>query len=86
MQQQARSDPAALATMVDVNLTSAAQVLEPLAGALDREGSGFVCVVTSVAGDRGRASNYLYGATKAGLQALASGLRARLASSGVDCS
>ena len=42
-----------------------------------------VIIVASVAGDRGRASNFVYGAAKAGLIAFASGYRARLAASGV---
>jgi NAD(P)-dependent dehydrogenase (short-subunit alcohol dehydrogenase family) len=39
-------------------------------------------VIGSVAGDRGRASNYVYGATKAGLGALVEGIAHRLARSG----
>lgn len=79
----ARRDSTLTARMIDTNLTSVAQVLERFAPELEAAGQGFVCVVSSVAGDRGRASNYLYGASKAGLQALASGLRARLARAGV---
>ncbi len=40
-------------------------------------------VITSVAGDRGRASNFIYGSAKAGLQAYLSGLRAKLFSQGI---
>lgn len=79
----ARSDPQAAAVMIDTNFTSALQILERFAGVLERERRGFICAVSSVAGDRGRASNYVYGATKAGLQTLLSGMRARLSSSGV---
>jgi decaprenylphospho-beta-D-erythro-pentofuranosid-2-ulose 2-reductase len=46
-------------------------------------GSGTLVGVSSVAGDRGRASNYLYGAAKAGFTAFLSGLRNRLAPAGI---
>jgi len=78
-----RSDPRAAAALVATNFTSALQLLERFAAVLERQGHGFVCAVTSVAGDRGRPGNYVYGATKAGLQTLLSGLRARLARAGV---
>ena len=45
--------------------------------------SGTLVVVSSVAGDRGRASNYVYGAAKAGFTAFLSGLRNRLAPAGI---
>ncbi|MFK7924061.1 MAG: SDR family NAD(P)-dependent oxidoreductase, partial [Bacteroidia bacterium] len=48
-----------------------------------QRGSGKIIGISSVAGDRGRASNYLYGSAKAGLTAYLSGLRNRLASKGV---
>jgi short-subunit dehydrogenase len=46
-------------------------------------GSGTLVGVSSVAGDRGRASNYVYGSAKAGFSAFLSGLRARASRSGV---
>ena len=79
----ARADAELAARMIATNFTSAAQVLERVATSLEGAGRGWICAVSSVAGDRGRPSNYLYGASKAGLQALLSGLRARLAKSGV---
>ncbi len=79
----ARSDPAATARMIETNVTSTAQILERVASALEQEQQGWICAVSSVAGDRGRASNYVYGASKAALQTLLSGLRVRLASVGV---
>jgi len=69
--------------MIDVNYTAAVSILERAAPRLEQRGSGFVGIVSSVAGDRGRASNYLYGATKAALSAYAQGLRNRLFRSGV---
>jgi decaprenylphospho-beta-D-erythro-pentofuranosid-2-ulose 2-reductase len=48
----------------------------------DAQGSGVLAVIGSVAGDRGRPSNFVYGAAKAAVEACASGLRARLAKRG----
>jgi short-subunit dehydrogenase len=45
---------------------------------------GAIAVLSSVAGDRGRGSNYCYGATKAALTAYADGLRGRLNDTGVN--
>ena len=48
-----------------------------------RQGHGHIVVLSSVAGERGRASNYVYGSSKAGLDAFAQGLNDALAGSGV---
>lgn len=64
------------AESVIVCLTALAQCFVP-------QGKGVIAVIGSVAGDRGRASNYLYGAAKAAIDTYASGLRARLFKSGV---
>ena len=69
--------------MIDVNYASAVSVLNPLADHFAARGRGFVCAVSSVAGDRGRQSNYLYGSTKAALGTYLQGLRNRLSRSGV---
>lgn len=68
---------------IDVNFTSAVSVLEPIAAAFETRGSGWIAVISSVAGDRGRQSNYTYGASKAGLTAYVAGLRNRLCKAGV---
>ncbi|MBC7908584.1 MAG: SDR family oxidoreductase [Rhodospirillaceae bacterium] len=60
------------------NYTGPAMVLEAAADFLQRQGGGVLVGVSSVAGDRGRAGNYVYGSAKAGLTAYLSGLRARL--------
>lgn len=67
-----------------VNLAAAVSSLSLLATTLEGRGEGFLCAVSSVAGDRGRSSNHLYGASKAGLDAYLEGLRQRLASDGVQ--
>lgn len=68
---------------IDVNFTSAVSVLNLAANELERRRAGYVCVITSVAGDRGKRSNYLYGAAKAGLSCFLEGLRNRLHPVGV---
>jgi decaprenylphospho-beta-D-erythro-pentofuranosid-2-ulose 2-reductase len=66
-----------------VNFVSAVSWLTLLAGRLEREGRGTIAAISSVAGDRGRGSNYVYGAAKGGLTVFLQGLRNRLARSGV---
>lgn len=78
----ARQDPDAHRRMIEVNYTSYALLLEKLADTMQGRG-GVIAVLSSVAGDRGRGSNYCYGATKAALTAYADGLRGRLHGSGV---
>jgi decaprenylphospho-beta-D-erythro-pentofuranosid-2-ulose 2-reductase len=70
--------------VIDVNFKNIAIVLGSLASHLKKKKKGSIIVISSVAGDRGRQSNYVYGAAKAGLTAFASGLRNRLYSSGVN--
>ncbi len=66
------------------NGTSAIALLTALANEFERQRSGAIGVITSVAGDRGRPSNYLYGSAKAAVSVFCEGLRARLHSSGVS--
>lgn len=66
-----------------VNLVSAAIILERSADYFEQQGAGVIVAISSVAGDRGRQSNYLYGSAKAGLTAFMSGLRNRLHRRGV---
>lgn len=73
---------------VHLNYSSLVYLLEVVAGWLEseappREAKRWITVLTSVAGDRGRFSNYPYGAAKAGVNAFLSGLRARLYRCGV---
>lgn len=55
-----------------------------LAERFEGRGSGTIVGISSVAGDRGRASNYIYGSAKAGYTAFLSGLRNRLAKKNVQ--
>jgi short-subunit dehydrogenase len=68
---------------IDVNFVSVVSLLTPLANSFEKQGSGTIAVISSVAGDRGRQSNYVYGAAKSGLDAFLQGLRNRLCKSGV---
>lgn len=68
---------------LDVNFTSVVALLTGLANRFEAQQSGTIAVVTSVAGDRGRQSNYVYGAAKGGLAIFLEGLRNRLYRSGV---
>lgn len=65
------------------NAESVIACLTALANRFKEQGSGVIAVIGSVAGDRGRASNYLYGAAKAAVNTFASGLRGRLFKHGV---
>jgi short-subunit dehydrogenase len=68
----------------EVNATATIALLTRLAARLQAQGAGTLAVISSVAGDRGRASNYLYGSAKAAVSAFLSGLRQRLSRSGVN--
>lgn len=68
---------------LDVNFTSAALWLQMAAKHLPRDKPRWIIVMSSVAGDRGRGSNYVYGAAKAGLTAFAEGLAHRLYGTGL---
>lgn len=70
-------------TVLRTNFEGPALLLGLIAERFAARGSGSIVGVSSVAGDRGRASNYVYGAAKAGFTAFLSGLRNRLASTGV---
>ena len=67
----------------DVNFLSAAALLEIAAAYFVERKHGYIAAISSVAGDRGRQSNYLYGAPKAGLSAYLQGLRNRLHPAGI---
>ncbi|AXS42016.1 SDR family NAD(P)-dependent oxidoreductase [Breoghania sp. L-A4] len=66
-----------IAHMLQVNLVAMALWAEGGARALERQGHGHIVIIGSVAGDRGRTSNSLYGASKAGLERVAEGLSLR---------
>lgn len=69
---------------IEVNYLGAVSVLNRFAPHLEKRGAGKVVVLSSVAGDRGRIKNYLYGSAKGALNLYLQGLRARLQRSGVS--
>lgn len=74
---EASSDVARLA--LETNAISVISLLGHLANRFEQQESGALAVISSVAGDRGRRSNYVYGTAKGAVSLYAEGLRARLA-------
>ncbi len=70
--------------IIDSNYTGAVSILEVIANDFEQKKSGAIVGISSVAGDRGRQSNYLYGSAKSAFTAYLSGLRNRLAKSNVS--
>ena len=68
---------------LQTNAVSIVALITPVAERLAAQGSGTIAVISSVAGDRGRRRNYVYGSAKALLTAFLSGLRQRLWRRGV---
>lgn len=64
--------------MIEVNYTACVSILGCVANDFEARKRGFIVVLSSVAGERARKSNYLYSSTKAGISAYSEGLRARL--------
>ena len=67
----------------EINATAAISLLTIVASYLESKKKGHIVVLSSVAGDRGRQSNYVYGAAKGALSVFLQGLRNRLRASGV---
>ncbi|MBU44500.1 MAG: short-chain dehydrogenase [Spirochaetaceae bacterium] len=80
---QARTNYETAERILTTNYNGVIHAVNPIAEMLKKEGYGVIAVVSSVAGDRGRQSNYHYGSAKAGLTAYLSGLRNYLYSYGV---
>lgn len=64
--------------ILQINYVGAVAILNLVANAYEAQGKGTIVGISSVAGERGRQSNYLYGSAKAGFTAYLSGLRNRL--------
>lgn len=82
-QDLAQTDAQHATLIMRTNFEGPALLLEQLANRFALRGSGTIVGVSSVAGDRGRGSNYCYGAAKAGFTAYLSGLRNRLWSNSI---
>ncbi|MEO1704028.1 MAG: SDR family NAD(P)-dependent oxidoreductase [Pseudomonadota bacterium] len=75
-------DPSLIDGTITDSFTGPARLLQMLAPEMETRGGGTVVGVGSVAGDRGRVGNYVYGAAKAGFHTYLSGLRNRLTRAG----
>jgi decaprenylphospho-beta-D-erythro-pentofuranosid-2-ulose 2-reductase len=75
--------PSAAARVAQVNYVGGVSAGLAAANALQRQGHGALAVISSVAGERARKSNFIYGSTKAGLDAFAQGLGDKLHGTGV---
>lgn len=82
-QQKAQADFAEAEESLRTNFLSVVSLLTPVANRFESQGHGTIAVISSVAGDRGRQSNYVYGTAKAALSTFLSGLRNRLHPKGV---
>lgn len=82
-QSDSEGDFEAARNVIDVNYTGAASASEAVAHAMLERGSGSLIGICSVAGDRGRASNYFYGSAKGAFALYLGGLRNRLFKRGV---
>jgi short-subunit dehydrogenase len=78
-----QQDVDALRENFQVNTLSAIEQASALGNYFEQQKHGSLLVISSVAGDRGRQSNYVYGASKAALSVFADGLRNRLSRHGV---
>lgn len=83
-QKACEQDVALTLSELNTNAFSVISLLTPLANHFEKQGHGSIAVISSVAGDRGRQSNYVYGAAKGMLSIFLQGLRNRLYKSGVQ--
>lgn len=77
-QEKAQADFNEAKKIIDTNYTGIVSLFNIIANDFEKRKSGFIVGISSVAGDRGRKSNYLYGSAKAAFTAYLSGLRNRL--------
>lgn len=82
-QEKSEQDFHAAAHVIHTNLMSPVSLLTWLANFCVEQHHGTIAVLSSVAGDRGRKSNYVYGSSKAGLSVFLAGLRNRVDREGV---
>lgn len=82
VQATAEQDPAEAVEIVQVNFAGAVSIGVLLANRIREQGSGTIVVLSSVAGERARRSNFVYGSSKAGLDTFFSGLGDALRGSG----
>jgi len=83
-QKECENDFAKTLQTINVNYTGVVSILNIITNDFEKRKDGFIIGVSSVAGDRGRKANYIYGSSKAAFSAYLSGLRNRLYSSNVQ--
>ena len=83
-QTELEADPVAAAELITTNFTGLAAALLAAAGRMRAQGHGRLVVISSVAGERARKANFIYGSTKSGLDAFAQGLGDSLVGTGVS--
>ena len=83
-QKKAQDDFSEAKKIMESNYTGVVSLLNIIANDFEKRRSGFIVGISSVAGDRGRKSNYIYGSAKSALTAYLSGLRNRMYDSDVD--
>ena len=71
-------------TGIRINYEGPSLFLSEIANCFEKRGDGLIIGISSIAGDRGRASNYIYGSAKSGFTSFLSGLRNRLHQSNVN--
>ena len=82
-QDNAQTNFAEAQKIINTNYTGVVSILNIIANDFEQRKAGFIVGISSVAGDRGRKSNYIYGSAKAALSTYLSGLRNRLYSANV---
>ncbi len=82
-QKKAENDSVYLLKEISINCDSVLLSMRAIANKMEQQKSGCLAVFGSVAGDRGRPSNYFYGAMKSAIEAVAEGMRARLYKSNI---
>ena len=82
-QQACQASVDATLEAITTNALSVIALLTLVANRFEQQGAGTIAVISSVAGDRGRQSNYVYGTAKGAVSIFAQGLRNRLARGGV---
>gem|GEM_PF-27955 len=83
-QQVCESDVTKTLEALSINGVSVISLLTHIANRMQTQGDGTIAVITSVAGDRGRQSNYVYGSAKAMVSVFLQGLRNRLYRKGIS--
>ena len=83
-QKECENDFTKTLNTINVNFTGAVSILNIISNDMEKNKNGFIVGISSVAGDRGRKANYIYGSSKAAFSAYLSGLRNRLFESKVQ--